>query len=109
MYIPPYRPIRGYGIRSLLANAIAESPHKCCICVRPLRPYIARYVTSELLLLLDWIEMCTQDLIHGEHMHLVFYENRLQLFVTDDHAFVGMVLEVVLFDVVPYSLDGLGA
>ena len=61
-----------------------------------------------LLLLLDIVELLPQDLVHGEHVHLVLFEDQLHLLVAPDLAFVVRVLQVARLDVLPYLLDGLG-
>jgi hypothetical protein len=62
-----------------------------------------------LLLLLDIVELLPQDLVHGEHVHLVLLEDQLHLLVAPDLALVVRVLQVARLDVLPYLLDGLGA
>lgn len=55
------------------------------------------------------IQILREDLIHGEHMHLVLLEDRAELFVAPDHAFVVWVLQIAFADVRPDATDRLGS
>jgi hypothetical protein len=64
---------------------------------------------DERLLVLNIVELLSQDLVHREHVHFVLLEYQLHLLVAADLAFIGGILQVSGFDVLPYFLDGLGA
>lgn len=59
--------------------------------------------------LVNRIKILRQDLIHREHMNLVTFEYRPERPITDDHALVALVLQIVVVHVTPYSFHRLRA
>lgn len=53
--------------------------------------------------------MFTKNLIHGKHMDPLGVEYCLHSLVTPNVSFVGWILKVVAFDVMPYFPDNFGA
>ena len=49
-----------------------------------------------------------QNLVHLEHINFVGVEDGSEVVVAEDLAFVGRVLEVVVFDIYPELFDDLG-
>lgn len=60
-----------------------------------------------MLLFVRGIEVGAQDFVHGEHVYLFLFENRLHRSIAQQHSLVAGILEVVLLDIGPYAFDGL--
>lgn len=58
-------------------------------------------------LLVGCVEVSAKDLVHGKHVDFILLEDRFHWSIAEQHSFVTRVLQVVFFDVSPYSLDGL--
>ena len=52
-------------------------------------------------------EMIAQDLVHGEHVHSILLEDGTEGVVASNLSLVFGILEVMLFEVGPQSLDRL--
>lgn len=58
--------------------------------------------------LLVWrVQVLAQDLVHGEHVHLVLLEHGAHGLVADDLSLVVGILKVVFTDVLPDMFDAL--
>lgn len=55
------------------------------------------------------IEVLTENLRHGKHVDAVLLEDTTHQVVAENVALVCGILQVVLSDVLPHLLDGLGA
>lgn len=61
------------------------------------------------LLLVNGIELVSEQLVHREHVDLVLLEDGVHLFVAQDLALVIGILQAVALDVDPELLDHLRA
>ena len=95
-----------HGFRRWIIKEILPCPGKACV----------RYVCAcrfgrgpspHFLVLFDGIQVCVEDLVHGEHVDAVLLEDGAHGIVAADLALVAGVLEVARFDVLPDLLDGL--
>ena len=73
------------------------------------RPADPATLSSARPLFLNVIKLLAQDLVHCKHMNAILLEDRLHLVIATDLAFVGRVLQVSRFDILPYLLDYLGS
>ncbi|KAH8633604.1 hypothetical protein IG631_12238 [Alternaria alternata] len=55
----------------------------------------------------DGVQILVENLVHGEHVNAVLFEDCAHGVVASNLALVGRVLQVALFDVLPNLLDGL--
>lgn len=55
------------------------------------------------------VEILVENLVHGEHMHSVLFEDGSHSLITPDLALIVRVLQVPFFNVLPDFLNGLRA
>lgn len=62
---------------------------------------------SPLLSFFDIIQMLAEQLVHGEHMDHILFENGVHPFIATNLPLVRWLLEFLLLDVSPYLFDDL--